>query len=187
MLLVDCWSRSFRNSTTPEDRTIEILKYLECLRSSTSSICAMANLEMHAVLVEQLIGLNSLVTAMTKEVVENEGLNESQANLVWLLDPQAAPLPLRQLAARLQCDPSNITLLSAKLEEKGLAKRAVHPQDGRIRTLVLTKAGKRVRDRLLAGAYARSPFTTLGEREQQQLRRLLTKVLAAPTAARAAQ
>lgn len=142
---------------------------------------------MNALLVEQLIGLSSLVTAMTKEVVEKEGLNESQANLVWLLDPNADPVPLRKLAARLQCDPSNITLLSAKLEEKKLAKRATHPQDRRIRTLVLTAAGKRVRNRLLAGAYARSPFTSLGDREQQQLHRLLAKVLAVPATARAAQ
>jgi MarR family transcriptional regulator, organic hydroperoxide resistance regulator len=142
----------------------------------------MENVELNALLVEQLIGLSSLVTAMTKEVVEKESLNESQANLVWLLDPTAEPLPLRKLAARLQCDPSNITLLSAKLEELGLARRATHPDDGRIRTLVLTAAGKRVRKRLLAGAYARSPFTSLGDREQQQLHRLLGKVLAVPAA-----
>ncbi|NEA36737.1 MarR family transcriptional regulator [Streptomyces sp. SID13031] len=146
----------------------------------------MENLELNAVLVEQLLGLNSLVTAMTKEVVEKEGLNESQANLLWLIDPQADPVPLRELALRLQCDPSNVTLLSAKLEEKGLAKRAPHPQDGRVRTLVLTRAGKRSRDRLLAGAYARSPFTALGDREQQQLHRLLAKVLESRTTARAA-
>lgn len=143
----------------------------------------MENLELNALLVEQLIGLSSLVTAMTKEVVDKEGLGTSQANLVWLLDPEADPVPMRELALRLQCDPSNITLLSEKLEEKGLAERATHPRDGRIRTLVLTAAGKRVRKRLLAGAYARSPFTPLGDREQQQLHRLLAKVLAAPVAA----
>ena len=74
---------------------------------------------------------------------------------------------------------SNVTLISAKLEEKGLAVRAPHPADGRVRTLVLTEEGRAVRERLLAGAYERSPFTSLGEREQQQLHRLLGKVLGA--------
>lgn len=42
----------------------------------------------------------------------------------------------------MRCDPSNVTLLSAKLDEKGLAQRAPHPQDGRVRTLVLTAEGR---------------------------------------------
>jgi DNA-binding MarR family transcriptional regulator len=137
--------------------------------------------ETNARLVEQLISLSALVVGMTKGVVEAEGLTESQANLLWLVDPAAEPLPLRQLAVRLQCDPSNVTLISAKLEEKGLARRAPHPADGRIRTLVLTDAGAEVRERLLAGAHARSPLTVLAEREQQQLHRLLDKVLSAAT------
>ncbi|WNV86451.1 MarR family transcriptional regulator [Umezawaea sp. Da 62-37] len=133
--------------------------------------------ETNALLVEQLIDLNSLVAGMTRAVVEAEGLNESQANLLWLLDPGAEPVSLKQLAGKLKCDPSNVTLISAKLEEKGLAVRAPHPEDGRVRTLVLTKAGKKARERVLAGAYGRSPFKVLGERDQQQLHRLLKKVL----------
>lgn len=135
--------------------------------------------EVSAALVEQTVSLFALVAAATSGVVEAEGLTESQANLLWLLDPAAEPPALRQLAARLQCDPSNITLISAKLEEKGLALRSPHPVDGRVRTLVLTEAGREVRARLLAGAHERSPFSSLGEREQQQLHRLLGKVLAA--------
>ncbi|HEX6344730.1 MarR family winged helix-turn-helix transcriptional regulator [Umezawaea sp.] len=134
--------------------------------------------ETNARLVDQMISLSALVVGMTRGVVEGEGLTESQANLLWLVDPAGDPLSLRQLAARLRCDPSNITLISAKLEEKGLAVRAPHPADGRVRTLVLTDAGREVRERLLAGAYERSPFASLGEREQQQLHRLLGKVLA---------
>jgi len=138
----------------------------------------MSTHETNARLVEQLISLSGLVVGMTRSVVDAEGLTETQANLLWLLDPAAEPRSLRQLAVRLQCDPSNITLISAKLEEKGLAHRAPHPADGRVRTLVLTKAGEEARARLLATTYAHSPFTVLGEREQQQLHRLLGKVLA---------
>lgn len=47
-------------------------------------------------------------------------------------------------------DPSNITLLSTKLEERGLAERRPHPGDGHVRTLVLTTEGRKVREQLLA-------------------------------------
>ena len=140
--------------------------------------------EMNAELVEQLVGLGSLFTDVTRGIVEEIGLTESQANLLWLVDPDAEPVPLKKLAVRLQCDPSNVTLLSDKLQEKGLVKRIPHPQDGRVRTLVLTKAGERVRKRMLSTAYDRSPFTALDEREQRQLHRLLAKVLVAPTVVR---
>jgi len=138
----------------------------------------MGSHETHARLVDQLISLGPLVTGIMKGVIDEDELTEPQANLLWLIDPDVAPLPLKQLATRLHCDPSNITLLSAKLEERGLAKRAPHPADGRVRTLVLTPAGLKVRERLLANAYARSPFGALNESEQRQLHRLMAKALA---------
>jgi DNA-binding MarR family transcriptional regulator len=62
-------------------------------------------------------------------------------------------------------------------DEKGLARRAPHPTDGRVRILVLTAAGRKMRERLLADAYARSPFRALDAEEQRQLSQLLTKAL----------
>jgi DNA-binding MarR family transcriptional regulator len=142
----------------------------------------MGTQEINAQLVDQSVSLGSLITDITRGIVGELGLTESQANLLWLVDPEADPVPLKKLAVRLQCDPSNVTLLSDKLQEKGLAKRVPHPQDGRVRTLVLTKAGVRARKRMLSAAYDRSPFATLDEREQRQLHRLLAKVLVAPQA-----
>jgi DNA-binding MarR family transcriptional regulator len=106
-------------------------------------------------------------------------LTEPLAGLIWAIDPAADPVPLRKLAGQLHCDPSNITLLSAKLEEKGFAERRPHPRDGRQRTLVLTEAGCAARDRLLAWATARSPLAVLDEGEQRQLHAMLAKALAA--------
>jgi DNA-binding MarR family transcriptional regulator len=140
--------------------------------------------ETHALLVDQLIGLGPVVTGIIKGVVDEVGLTESQANLLWLIPADASPVPLKQLAVRLHCDPSNVTLLSVKLEERGLARRARHPDDGRVRTLVLTPAGRKVRQRLLTNAYARSPFGALSEKEQSQLHSLMTKVLSGYDAGR---
>ena len=147
----------------------------------------MSSQETHAQLVDQLIGLGPLVTGIMKGVVDEVGLTESQANLLWLVPPDAGPVPLKELAARLHCDPSNVTLLSAKLEERGLARRAHHPEDGRVRTLVLTPAGRKVRERLLTNAYTRSPFGALDEAEQLQLHALMTKALSGYAAERAAR
>jgi len=143
--------------------------------------------ETHALLVDQLIGLGPLVTGIMKGVVDDVGLTESQANLLWLVPPDAGPVPLKELAARLHCDPSNVTLLSAKLEERGLARRAQHPEDGRVRTLVLTPAGRKVRERLLSNAYTRSPFGALNEKEQSQLHHLMAKALSGHAAERASR
>ena len=142
----------------------------------------MGSHETHALLVDQLISLGSLVTGITKGVLDEDGLTESQGNLLWLLAPEAGPVPLKQVALRLHCDPSNVTLLSDKLEERGLAQRVPDPADGRVRTLVLTAAGRKVRQRMLAKAYARSPFAALNDREQAQLHRLMAKVLAGDAA-----
>jgi DNA-binding MarR family transcriptional regulator len=90
------------------------------------------------------------------------GLTPAVARALHELDPDR-PLPARDLAMRLDCDPSNITLLVDKLERADLVRRQVDPADRRLRTLVVTDAGRRVRDqisqvmsdsRLLAGLTA---------------------------------
>ncbi|MGH3585331.1 MAG: MarR family winged helix-turn-helix transcriptional regulator, partial [Pseudonocardia sp.] len=96
------------------------------------------------VLVDQVLGLAAALTASVRELVREFDLSDTLANVVWVLDPDADPVPLRRLAGQLQCDPSNVTLLADRLEEKGLAERRPHPDDGRVRTLVLTPEGVEV-------------------------------------------
>ncbi|MDX8141612.1 MarR family transcriptional regulator [Lentzea sp. BCCO 10_0061] len=97
--------------------------------------------------------------------------------VLWLLQPNADPLPLRKIAGLLHCDPSNVTLLSTKLERQGLAERRPHPRDGRVRTLVLTEAGEEVRERLLNTVMRHSPLGGLTIEEQRQLHALLAKAI----------
>lgn len=130
------------------------------------------------VLLEQVLDLATAVAADLQDVVGEFGLTNPLANLVWLLDPDADPAPLRQLAGRLHCDPSNVTLLADRLEEKGIAERRPHPDDGRVRTLVLTPAGEAVRRKLLQQVQQHSPLAALDVGQQQQLRDLLTIALA---------
>jgi DNA-binding MarR family transcriptional regulator len=88
------------------------------------------------------------------------------------------PLPMRELATRLKCDPSNITGLIDRLEARGLVERQPHPADRRVKYLVLTAAGRELRERLSARVFAApSCVATLGERDQQKLHDLLLRVL----------
>ncbi|MFD0820148.1 MarR family winged helix-turn-helix transcriptional regulator [Micromonospora zhanjiangensis] len=87
------------------------------------------------------------------------GLTPAVARALDELDPDQ-PLPARSLAARLNCDRSNITALVDKLEDAGLVERRPDPTDRRLKALVVTDVGRRIRaqvrrirsdSRLLAG------------------------------------
>ena len=133
--------------------------------------------EVAATLLYQVMAVAGQVTGRMQDGLERLDLTGPTANLLWTLDPGAEPQSLRKLATLLHCDPSNITLLSAQLEERGLAERRPHPGDGRVRTLVLTGEGRKVREQLLAIVAKRSPFAELDAEEQRTLRSLLGKAL----------
>jgi DNA-binding MarR family transcriptional regulator len=132
-------------------------------------------------LVEQVMAMATAIVQDLKAAVRELGLSESLAHLLWALDPDEDPVPLRQVAGRLHCDPSNITLLADRLEEKGLAERRPHPADGRVRTLVLTPAGVAARRTLLDQVQERSPIAALDAAQQRQLQELLSVALAGRT------
>lgn len=75
------------------------------------------------------------------------GLTPAAARALHELDPDR-PLPARDLAEQLRCDRSNVTALVDKLEQAGLVERRVDPADRRQKTLVVTAAGRRMRDRV---------------------------------------
>ena len=133
--------------------------------------------EVAAALLYQVMAVAGQVTGRMQEGLERLDLTGPTANLLWTLDPGAEPQSLRKLATLLHCDPSNITLLSAQLEERGLAERRPHPGDGRVRTLVLTAKGREAREQLLAMVAKRSPFAELDAEEQRTLQSLLGKAL----------
>ncbi len=100
-------------------------------------------------------------------------LHPAQAGaLLQLVDA----LPMRELAAELGCDSSNVTGLIDRLEARGLVARQESPTDRRVRHVVLTAAGRKMRQRLLSRVG--QPILDLGrlaEDEQRQLLELLRK------------
>ncbi|MGC1212448.1 MAG: MarR family winged helix-turn-helix transcriptional regulator [Micromonospora sp.] len=98
------------------------------------------------------------------------GLTPAAARALHELDPDR-PLPARDLAEQLRCDRSNVTALVDKLEQAGLVERRVDPTDRRQKTLVVTDAGRRMRDRVhevmsdsrLLGGLTTGELATLSE------------------------
>ena len=85
----------------------------------------------------------------TPAVSREFGLTGPQSYLLIQLDP-ATPLTMVALAAAKDCDPSNITGLVDKLEAKGYIQRRPDPHDRRVKMIVLTDAGSKVRAQVLA-------------------------------------
>jgi DNA-binding MarR family transcriptional regulator len=120
---------------------------------------------------------DSMASAASDVLAELE-LTQSQARILWALDPGRPPVPMRELARRLHFDPSNITLMTDRLVAAGLVDRQPHPADGRQRVLALTGKGLEVLGLLITRLRERSPVFTLSPQEQAQLTRLLAKAQA---------
>lgn len=131
-------------------------------------------------LLRQLAEVSAIVNAAMRLVLEEFKLTESMAGVLWALDPNDPAPSMRELARRLGCDPSNVTLITDKLQRAGLVVRLPHPSDGRARVLALTEPGQGVRDRLLARLVAATPIPALSAREHDQLSQILVRLGANP-------
>jgi DNA-binding MarR family transcriptional regulator len=85
-----------------------------------------------------------LAAGFTRQASER-GLTFPQAFLIRQL---GRPLSMKAVADRMHCDASNLTGIVDRLEARGLVVRRSHSTDRRVRELVLTDAGERLRDRL---------------------------------------
>jgi MarR family transcriptional regulator, organic hydroperoxide resistance regulator len=85
--------------------------------------------------------------AFTAALAEHD-LTPVQGHALRLLDPER-PLPMSDLADALYCHASNVTGIVDRLELRGLVERRPDPQDRRVKTLVLTAAGRDVRGRVV--------------------------------------
>jgi DNA-binding MarR family transcriptional regulator len=72
------------------------------------------------------------------------GLSTAQVNALLSLSPGEA-VPMRSLAARLDYDASNLSVLVDRLERRGVVERRPDPGDRRVKALALTPEGERLR------------------------------------------
>jgi DNA-binding MarR family transcriptional regulator len=110
-------------------------------------------------------------------VAQEFGLTPPQMFALRALDPDK-PLPMRELAAMLHCDSSNVTGLVDGLAAQGLVERREAEHDRRVRMLVVTERGVEVRDRLHA-VIAETPasLASLSADDQRALRDILKRAL----------
>jgi DNA-binding MarR family transcriptional regulator len=96
-------------------------------------------------------------------VTATERMTPAQWNLLRLLDE---PQQMGRVARALRCDPSNITGLTRRLVDGGLAEVVAHPTSARVRLLRRTSAGteacRRLEGRLFDG-FAPSAGLTVDE------------------------
>jgi DNA-binding MarR family transcriptional regulator len=103
------------------------------------------------------------------------GLTGMQATALWMLRD---PLPMRDFANSMSCDPASATGIADRLESKGLLRREPDPEDRRGRIAMLTPEGRKVRRRIERRvAEARPSLMGLSERDKRALRDLLKKAM----------
>jgi DNA-binding MarR family transcriptional regulator len=127
----------------------------------------------------------SLVFALARQMQAHNhaiaaefGLTGPQARLLVQLGD---PVPMGQLAERLDCDPSNVTGMVDRLHARGLVERRADEADRRVKYLTLTPAGQRLRSELEARLFAGRPLLArLSRGDQQILRDLLHRAVGSP-------
>ncbi|KFF95637.1 MarR family transcriptional regulator [Streptomyces europaeiscabiei] len=105
-------------------------------------------------------------------------LTGAQARLLGLLSLE--PLPMRRLAQKLRCEPSNVTGIVDRLEARGLVERRPDPNDRRVKLAAATAEGRRVAGSLRNSLdFAREPLAGLSTAEREALRDLLRRMVGA--------
>ena len=78
-------------------------------------------------------------------IAESLDLTTAQAKALTVLQADR-PLPLRALAKLIHLDPSNLTSVVDRLEERGLIERRGSTDDRRVKGLLITPAGSALAD-----------------------------------------
>jgi DNA-binding MarR family transcriptional regulator len=109
------------------------------------------------------------------QIAHELGLAPQQAGALKAL---VEPVPMGDLAAALHCDSSNITGIVDRLEERGLVRREPAPGDRRVKMLVLTASGERLRQEITR-RFTEPPaqLAALSQRDQKALRDILRRAL----------
>ena len=103
-------------------------------------------------------------------------LTGAQARVLGLLSLE--PTPMRKIAVKLKCEPSNVTGIVDRLETRGLVERRPDPADRRVKLAAATEEGRQTARELRDSLdFAREPLAELSEAELTVLRDLLRRML----------
>lgn len=115
------------------------------------------------------------------------GLTPNDSRGLFSLDRRVGR-SMRSLADQWQCDPSNATFIVDRLEGLGLASRQPLLNDRRVKLVVLTRKGDKIRSELLQEFHQPPPeFGWLDRADLEALERIVAKLISAPTSGVAAR
>src|SRR5215470_20277976 len=77
-----------------------------------------------------------------EQAAAKHSLTGAQARVLGLLSLD--PMPMRGIARKLKCEPSNVTGIVDRLESRGLVERQPSPGDRRVKVAAPTAEGRRV-------------------------------------------
>lgn len=126
-----------------------------------------------AALAKQFLEVAGQSEGQLSGVLRELGLSRTEGGTLWALAEASEPVPMREIAARLGCDPSNVTVIGDKLEAAGLVDRQVHPRDSRARVLALTPAGRALWADIEGRLARDSAVASLTAADRRELQRLL--------------
>ncbi|UQI43818.1 MarR family transcriptional regulator [Streptomyces sp. HU2014] len=111
-----------------------------------------------------------------EEAAAKHSLTGAQAKVLALLTLE--PMPMRRIAQKLKCEPSNVTGIVDRLESRGLVERRPDPDDRRVKLAAATPEGRVTAARLRESLdFAREPLGGLSTEERTALRDLLKRML----------
>ncbi|MFI9200504.1 MarR family winged helix-turn-helix transcriptional regulator [Streptomyces sp. NPDC053048] len=111
-----------------------------------------------------------------EEAAAKHSLTGAQARVLALLSRE--PMPMRRIAQKLKCEPSNVTGIVDRLEARRLVERRPDPDDRRVKLAAVTDEGRGTAGRLRESLnFAREPLAGLSAEERTVLRDLLRRML----------
>jgi DNA-binding MarR family transcriptional regulator len=111
-----------------------------------------------------------------EQAAAKHSLTGAQARVLRLLSLE--PMPMRKIAQKLKCEPSNVTGIVDRLEARGLVERRPDASDRRVKLAAPTDTGLSTAERLRDSLdFAREPLAELSEDERRTLRDLLKRMV----------
>jgi DNA-binding MarR family transcriptional regulator len=128
-------------------------------------------------ILDALTDLIKQAGAISHSIAASFGVAPS--DLLALFKLSDGVLSMKELAQRMGCDASFVTVIADTLEREELARREPSQRDRRVKELVLTPKGVAAQERLMRELATRMPWCNgLDEAERQCFLRLLNKMLA---------
>lgn len=127
-----------------------------------------------AEVVELLFEYVDVLRVHFEAVAEKHSLTPVQAKVLMFLNEAT---PMNRIAETLCCDPSNITGVVDRLEERGLLDREEAPTDRRVKFLQVTGTGKKMRDAFAQDLFSDVPgMKGLSPAQVAEMHRMLARL-----------